>query len=57
MTHWMSVKLAESERPIAGNETATILKSSMISDETSEAVRRTGNLSRCNDRSGPGSPL
>ena len=43
MTHWISVKLAESERPIAGSETATMFKSSMIGDETSEPVRRNRN--------------
>src|SRR5580704_17641495 len=39
MTHWTSVKEAPSDRPIAGRETATILESSMINEETSDAVR------------------
>jgi hypothetical protein len=33
------VKEAPSDRPIAGRETATILESSMINEETSDAVR------------------
>ena len=44
MTHRISVKLAESERPIAGSETATMFELSMIGDETSEPVRRNGKL-------------
>src|ERR1700716_4083491 len=43
MTHWISVKEAPSERPIAGRETATILESSMIKDDTSDDVSRIQN--------------
>src|ERR1700722_12957000 len=43
MTHSISVKEAPSERPIAGSETATMLESSTISEETNEQVRSTQN--------------
>ena len=43
MTHWISVKEAPSERPIAGRETATIFESSMIKDDTSDDVSRIQN--------------
>jgi hypothetical protein len=39
----MSVKLAESDRPIVGRVIATMLESSMISDETSDVVSSTEN--------------
>src|SRR5580698_8800442 len=40
MTHWMFVNDAPSARPMEGRETATMLESSMIRDDTSEAVSR-----------------
>jgi hypothetical protein len=40
----MSAKVAFSERAIGGNETATMFESSMINEQTSDAVSRTGNL-------------
>ena len=44
MTHCSSVNDAPSERPIAGSDTATMLESSIISDETSDAVSNIQNL-------------
>jgi hypothetical protein len=40
----MSVKLAANDRPIAGSNTATMFESSIIREETSEAVRSTADL-------------
>src|SRR5579872_2135173 len=42
MTHCMSTNDAPRARPIAGSDTATMLLSSMINDDTSELVSRIG---------------
>jgi hypothetical protein len=38
MTHYTPVNESPRERPMAGSETATMLESSMVSAETSDAV-------------------
>src|SRR5882762_216499 len=45
-THSISVNVAPSDRAIDGSDTATMFASSMINDETSEAVSRTENFLR-----------
>jgi hypothetical protein len=44
ITHWTSAKHAPSDRPIEGSETAIMLESNLMRDETSDAVSRTRNF-------------
>src|ERR1700722_15736351 len=44
MTHCTSVKDASKDLPIAGSDTATMFESSMISEDTSDAVKSSQNL-------------